>query len=67
MTPADALARLFDAEPLPGRMRVRCGWCEGRQPLDGLGPILPGELCSDGLCKPCAARLNAEMDAQETR
>lgn len=31
-------------------LRKRCAWGDPPHPMDGLGPIMPGELVSDGIC-----------------
>ena len=31
-------------------LRRRCAWGDPPHPMDGGGPILPGELVSDGIC-----------------
>jgi len=46
-------------------LRRRCCWCPVSHPLDGLGPILPGERVSDGMCGPAEALVMASLDALE--
>jgi hypothetical protein len=46
-------------------LRRRCCYCDPRHPLDGFGPILAGDLVSDGICDIALARINAELDAME--
>lgn len=40
-------------------IRKRCCYCVVKHPTDGLGPILPHELVSDGMCP---AAFAIEMD-----
>jgi hypothetical protein len=54
------LADLFStpAPVLPSSLDVVCAWCPGFDPTTQRAGV------SHGLCKNCAATLNAELDAQ---
>jgi hypothetical protein len=60
MTPQ--LARLTDSAPI---LRTRCCYCVIPHPTDGLGPIVSGEVVSDGLCPEAFDKLNAAIDLLE--
>jgi len=44
-------------------LRSVCSWCQ--QPKDGLGPVLAGELVSNGACRTCELAILATLDAEE--
>ena len=47
-----------------GQIRQRCCFCPTPHVTDGLGPILAGQLVSDGMCQIAADRWNADLDAK---
>jgi len=50
---------------LAADLRHRCCYCSVKHPTDGRGPILSGELVSDGICPVALVIMNAELDAME--
>lgn len=49
----------------PLAIRTRCAWCAEKHSTDGRGPILAGELVSDGACDVAFAVMMAELDTIE--
>lgn len=57
-----AHAYLRRVTDLPPSIRKRCCYCAVPHPIDGLGPIQPNDVVSDGMCAEAYEREMATLD-----
>lgn len=62
---AKAHAYLRRVTDLPPAIRKRCCYCAEKHPIDGLGPIQPNEIVSDGMCTEAFQKQMAILDRRE--